>query len=86
MDRCMISALICALSTSMVMLISGRALQGAGAGAIMLLVNIITSDMFDMRRRSLYLGICDVVWAISGAVGPLIGGAFAEYASWKWIW
>lgn len=82
----MISSLICGLSTSMAMLISGRALQGAGAGAIMLMVNIVISDLFDMRRRSLYLGVCDVIWALSGAVGPVIGGAFAEYASWRWIW
>jgi MFS family permease len=68
------------------MLITGRARQGAAAGAIMLLLSITISDMFDMRRRTLYLGVCDVVWAVSGAVGPVVGGAFAEYASWRWIW
>ncbi|KIV80827.1 hypothetical protein PV11_08303 [Exophiala sideris] len=82
----MVSSLICGLSTSMVMLIAGRALQGAAAGGIMLLVTVVISDMFDMRRRTLYLGICEVIWAISGAVGPIIGGAFAEYTSWRWIW
>lgn len=81
-----VSSCVCGFSTSMGMLISGRALQGAAAGAIMLLVNIVISDMFDMRRRTLYLGICDVIWAISGAVGPVIGGAFAQYAGWRWIW
>lgn len=39
------------------MLTSGRALQGVAAGTMMLLVNIIISDMFDMRRRTLYLGV-----------------------------
>ncbi len=82
----LVSSLICGLSTSMAMLIAGRALQGAAAGGLMLLCTIIISDMFDVRRRTLYLGICDVIWAISGAVGPVIGGAFAEYTSWRWIW
>ena len=82
----MVSSFVCGFSTSMGMLISGRALQGAAAGAIMLLVNIVISDMFDLRRRALYLGICDVIWAISGAIGPVVGGAFAEYAGWRWIW
>lgn len=68
------------------MLITGRARQGAAAGAIMLLLSITISDMFDMRQRTLYLRVCDVVWAVSRAVGPVVGRAFAEYASWRWIW
>lgn len=68
------------------MLVAGRAIQGAAAGGIMLLVNIVISDMFDMRRRALYLGVCDMVWAVSGAIGPVLGGVFAEYTSWRWIW
>lgn len=82
----MVSSLICGLSTSMAMLIAGRALQGAAAGGIMLLVTVVISDIFDMRRRTLYLSICEVIWAVSGAVGPVIGGALAEYTSWRWIW
>ena len=82
----MVASLVCGLATSMGMLIAGRAIQGAAAGGIMLLVNIVISDMFEMRRRTLYLGICDVVWAVSGAVGPVLGGVFVEYASWRWIW
>jgi MFS family permease len=81
-----IASLVCGLATSMGMLIAGRAIQGASAGGIMLLVNIVISDMFDMRRRTLYLGICDVVWAVSGAIVPVLGGVFSEYASWRWIW
>lgn len=81
-----VSSLVCALATDMGMLVAGRALQGAAAGGIMLLVIIIISDMFDMRRRTLYLGVCDLIWAVSGAVGPVLGGVFAEFTSWRWIW
>lgn len=81
-----IGSLICAVATSIGMLVAGRALQGAAAGAIMLLVNIIISDMFDMRRRTLYLGVCDWIWAVSGAVGPVLGGVFAEHAGWSRNW
>ena len=81
----MASSLLCALSTSMSMLITGRALQGTAAGAMTLLVYIVISDLFDMRRRSLYMGASELVWALSGAVGPIIGGGLAEF-NWRWIW
>jgi MFS family permease len=43
------SSIFCALSTSMAMLIAGRALQGAAGGGLVLLANITVSDLFDMR-------------------------------------
>lgn len=82
----MVASLICGLATSMAMLIAGRAIQGAAAGGVMLLVDIIISDMFEVRRRTFYWGISGMVWAVSGAVGPVLGGVFAEYTSWRWIW
>ena len=81
----MASSLICALSTSMGMFITGRALQGTAAGAMTLLVYIVISDLFDVRRRSLYMGASELVWALSGAIGPIIGGGLAEF-NWRWIW
>lgn len=44
-----LSSIICATSTHMGELIGGRAVQGAAAGGLILLVNIIISDLFDMR-------------------------------------
>jgi hypothetical protein len=44
-----LSSIICATSTSMGMLIAGRAIQGAAAGGLILLANITISDLFDMR-------------------------------------
>lgn len=43
------SSMICALSTSMTMLITGRALQGVSGGGVGSLVSIVISDMFSMR-------------------------------------
>jgi MFS family permease len=44
-----LSSIVCATSTSMGMLIAGRAIQGAAAGGLILLANITISDLFDMR-------------------------------------
>lgn len=43
------SSILCALASSMRILIVARVLQGTGGGGLMLLVNICISDMFSMR-------------------------------------
>lgn len=35
----------------------------------MQLVNIIISDMFSQRTRTLYLGLVEVMWALAGGLG-----------------
>jgi MFS family permease len=36
------------------------------------------------RSRTLYLGLLQAIWAVAGGVGPVLGGAFTQYASWRW--
>ena len=76
---------ICAVSKSMKMLIVGRSFQGAAGGGLIQIVYAIISDMFSMRTRTFYLGLLQMMWATAGGLGPLIGGIFAEYASWRWV-
>ncbi|KAJ9272122.1 hypothetical protein DTO212C5_1885 [Paecilomyces variotii] len=78
------SSIICATAVDMTMLIVGRALQGTAGGGLIQLVTITISDLFSVRHRSLYLGLLEFMWAIAGGVGPLMGGAFSQYVSWRW--
>jgi EmrB/QacA subfamily drug resistance transporter len=80
------SSIVCALAVNMTMLITGRAIQGAAGGGLIMLVNIVISDVFSMRRRSLFLGLCEAIWAIAGASGPILGGLLVDKASWRWCW
>ncbi|KAJ5164155.1 uncharacterized protein N7500_005985 [Penicillium coprophilum] len=81
-----LSSILCAAATSMEMLIAGRALQGVAGGGLLQLVTIIISDLFSVRHRSLYLGLMEVMWAFAGGVGPLLGGAFSQYVTWRWTY
>ncbi|KAF4214223.1 hypothetical protein CNMCM8980_006908 [Aspergillus fumigatiaffinis] len=79
-----VSSIICATAVDMPMLIAGRALQGVAGGGLLQLVTIVISDLFSVRHRSLYLGLMEFMWALAGGIGPLLGGAFSQYVSWRW--
>ncbi|RYP16105.1 hypothetical protein DL765_005306 [Monosporascus sp. GIB2] len=79
-----IGSLLCAVSVNMGMLIAARAIQGVGAGGIVVLVNISISDLFSLRRRGIYYGIMGMVWAVASAIGPILGGVFTSQVTWRW--
>src|SRR5690625_4480288 len=72
-------------SWDMLSLIVFRGFQGLGAGAIMATVNTLAGDLFNIRERARVQGWLSSVWGFSAIIGPALGGAFAEYASWRWI-
>lgn len=75
----------CAGAWDMVSLIGFRGLQAVGAGAIMATVNTIAADIYTLEERAKIQGWLSSVWGVSAILGPTIGGALADYASWRWI-
>ena len=43
-----------------------------------MLVNICISDLFSQRERAKYFGIVGMIWALASAIGPVLGGIFAQ--------
>ena len=78
------ASVIAATSINMPMMIAARALQGVAGGGVFPLVTITISDLFSVRRRSLFMGLLAIVWAVAGSSGPLVGGAFTQLVSWRW--
>jgi MFS family permease len=78
------ASILAALSEAISELLTARTLQGVAAGGIIVLSTTIISDIFSVRERSLYLGLTGFVWAIAGSAGPLIGGAFTQFVTWRW--
>jgi MFS family permease len=74
-----------AFAWNMPSLIVFRGLQGLGAGSIMATVYTLAGDLYSVRERAYIEGWLSSVWGVAAIVGPTLGGAFAEYASWRWI-
>jgi MFS family permease len=60
----------------------GRAVQGVGGGGIVLLNEIVVTDLVPLRQRAAYFGILGGILALGTVSGPVIGGALASNASW----
>ncbi|EKM58038.1 uncharacterized protein PHACADRAFT_252002 [Phanerochaete carnosa HHB-10118-sp] len=68
----------------MIQLIIFRAFQGIGGGAIITMFMIIVSDIVSLKDRGKYQGISEAVAALSNGFGPVIGGLFSQYTTWRW--
>jgi EmrB/QacA subfamily drug resistance transporter len=79
------TSFIAAFSNSMDMLIAMRALQGLGAAFIMPLSLSLISAAFPPEERGRAVGIWSAISVSGVALGPIVGGAIVEYASWEWI-
>ncbi|KAJ7759151.1 major facilitator superfamily domain-containing protein [Mycena metata] len=67
------------------MLIAARTVQGAGAGGVFALTQIILSDLVTLEERGKYNGLFGLAWAIGGGIGPVIGGSLASPSKWRWL-
>jgi EmrB/QacA subfamily drug resistance transporter len=78
-------SVICALATSMGVLILGRAVQGLGGGGLMALAQTVIGDLFPPRERGRVAGYIAATWATASVAGPILGGLITEHLAWPVI-
>ena len=70
----LIGSVACGLAGDLVQLILARALQGLGAGGLIVLAQTVIGDLVSPRERGRYQGLFASVFAACSIAGPLIGG------------
>lgn len=51
----------------------------------MILTEVLITDLVPLRERGKWFGFQSLTWALGSVTGPLIGGVFAQKASWRWL-
>ncbi len=74
-----------ALSPTIGFLIAARATQGVAAALVTPLTLTLIAEAFPPHQRGLAFGVWSGISGIGVALGPLVGGALTQLASWHWI-
>ena len=81
----LVGSALSGLSQSMAELIAFRALQGLGAGGLMVGAMATLGDIVAPRERGRYMSYMMVVMMLATIGGPLLGGFITTSFSWRWI-
>ena len=68
-----------------VLLLGWSFLEGIGAALILPAIVALVAGNFPVERRPAAYGLVAAAGAVAVAVGPLIGGFFTTYFSWRWV-
>ncbi|MFG2637590.1 MDR family MFS transporter [Streptomyces sp. NPDC048362] len=80
----LVGSALSGMAQDMGQLIGFRAVQGLGAGGLMVGVMAIIGDLIPPRERGKYQGLMAGVMALAMIGGPLVGGTITDNWGWRW--
>lgn len=80
----MVSSFACGASTSLVMILLSRLVQGAGGGALQPISQAILTESFPPEKRGLAMAVFALGVVVAPVLGPTLGGWLTDTYSWRW--
>jgi DHA2 family multidrug resistance protein len=79
------SSLLCAMSTSLGMMLCARVLQGIGGGGMAPTEQSMFADTFAPEKRAQAFALYGLTVVSAPAIGPILGGWLTDNLSWHWV-
>jgi MFS family permease len=83
---CFVAGLVVSGSaTTMAQLVAGRVVQGLGGGLIITALYVVMGQAYPEALRPKLFAATSSAWVVPSLVGPVVSGALAQHASWRWV-
>lgn len=79
-----VGSALCGAAQSSAMFIVGRTIAGIGCSGISTGALTIIAALLPGKAQAQVLGVAQGLGQVGLAIGPIVGGAFTEYVSWRW--
>ncbi|KAA1250849.1 multidrug effflux MFS transporter [Mycobacterium simiae] len=79
------TSMLCAVATSVPILLAARAVEGAAASACVVVPYAIAADCFRDGRLTAISGLLGVAWGLAPVLAPAVGGVLVQYVSWRLV-
>ncbi|MEQ3552467.1 MFS transporter [Pseudonocardia nematodicida] len=77
--------LVAGTASTMAVLLTGRVLQGLGAGVGGVAVYVLVAAVYSARQRPVVFGLISSAWVVPSLTGPPLAGLVSERLSWHWV-
>lgn len=77
--------LVAGVAPSMLAFLAGRALQGFGAGAVIVAIYVVIGRGYPEHLRPRMFTALSGSWVLPGIVGPAVAGTVTDHVGWRWV-
>lgn len=77
--------LVAGVAPSMLVFLGGRALQGLGAGAVIVAIYLVIGRGYPDHLRPRMFTALSGAWVLPGIIGPAIAGSITDHLGWRWV-
>jgi MFS family permease len=81
----LVGLLLAGAAQEMVLFVAGRAVQGFGAGVVIVALYVVIAQAYDDADRPKVFAALSAAWVLPSVLGPAASGLLTEHLSWRLV-